>query len=302
MTEYNKDTRTKNKIKRSNKPFVILLIIAVLLVALGVFSLVFAFKLYLDTNKKETSTEVLYETEIANTTPIKKEIPEEIINYEQPVDFPPTKLIDVPYINQKAKYPAACESISAVMALNFAGYAITPEDFIDNYLPKSPAPYIDESGRRLGYSPSQTFIGDPYSKNGWGCYYPVIKGCLNEIINRQTHSVVTLHNYSLSQLCSYIDNDIPVIIWATQGMNKTKKSQSWSLLDDEGEFTWVSPNHCLLLAGYDDTGYYFNDPLTHKNCRYPADIVEKRYTSMGKQALAIIKNPESTEQNDAAFN
>lgn len=290
MTEFKKDTEAKEK--RFNKTFVILVLLAALLMLLGIGMLVFALKLYNSQGVEYVETSEICETQ--SITVLTHEIEKEPENFEEPATTPPIKLIDVPYINQTAKYPSGCESVSAVMALQFWGYQITPEDFIDNYLPKSPLPYT-EGGKCFGYNPSKTFIGDPYSKSGWGCYFPVIRRCLNSIIDPEKNFVVTLHNTPIKELCPYIDNDIPVIIWATQGMNKPKKSQSWSLLDGNGIFTWVSPNHCLLLIGYDETGYYFNDPLTHKNCRYPADITEKRYNSMGKQALAIIKAEDTTE-------
>ena len=38
------------------------------------------------------------------------------------------KIISVPYIDQTEQYPTGCESISAVMMLQYArGYDITPE-------------------------------------------------------------------------------------------------------------------------------------------------------------------------------
>jgi uncharacterized protein YvpB len=76
-------------------------------------------------------------------------------------------------------------------------------------------------------------------------------------------------------------------MWGTQGMAPTHASRTWEIVGTEDTYTWISPNHCLLLIGYDDTGYYFNDPLTHKNCRYPADIVQNRYTLTGMQAITV---------------
>ena len=42
--------------------------------------------------------------------------------------------IDVPYISQKGKYPTGCESVSTVMLLQFLGYDISVDTFIENYL------------------------------------------------------------------------------------------------------------------------------------------------------------------------
>ena len=276
--------------KPSGKSLIVLAVLSIVLLFLGIGTLVFALVysgFFTGTKPQKANTEI-YEKIPENATPVHKVIDDNLDNYEEPVDSPATKLLDVPYINQTSKYPTGCESVSAVMALKFAGYDITPEDFIDNYLPQSPTPYLDDSGKLFGYNPYKVFIGSPYSSDGWGCYYPVIGRCLSRIIDKDRHRIVRISNATMNNLTSYIDRDIPVIIWATQGMSKPERSQSWMLADGNKKFTWVSPNHCLLLVGYDDTGYYFNDPLSHKNCRYPAEIVQKRYNSMGRQALVIM--------------
>ena len=207
--------------------------------------------------------------------------------YEEPAPVVIATLLDVPYINQVTLYPSGCESVSAVMALKFAGYDISVNTFIDDYLDTSVAPYIGEDGKYYGYDPREYFLGDPYSKKGWGCKAPVIITALNRCTDSKRHTVEDLTGTPISSLKSYIDQNIPVIIWATQGMEKPRTSKTWTVVDTEKTYTWTAPNHCLLLVGYDDTGYYFNDPLTRKNCRYPADIAESRYNSMGREAIAI---------------
>ena len=49
--------------------------------------------------------------------------------------------IDVPYIDQSKRYPTGCESVSTVMALQYAGVNISVDKFIDNYLYTTPATY-----------------------------------------------------------------------------------------------------------------------------------------------------------------
>ena len=46
------------------------------------------------------------------------------------------KIIKAPYINQGDKFPTGCESVSAVMLLQYLGYSITVEEFIADYLEK----------------------------------------------------------------------------------------------------------------------------------------------------------------------
>ena len=41
------------------------------------------------------------------------------------------QVLDAPFIDQREKYPTGCESVSAVMALQYAGVDITVEEFID---------------------------------------------------------------------------------------------------------------------------------------------------------------------------
>lgn len=241
---------------------------------------------------------------VGTTVPVEKDEAPITEKTEQPsIDYSSNslKLLNVPYINQNEKYPTGCESVSAVMALKYAGYNISPENYIDNHLPKGTKPFYDSTGNMFGDDPRECFLGNPYAKNGWGCYAPVIQKGLNEVIDHSRHKVLNVTGSTMSELCkNYIDNDYPVIIWATQGMSAPRTGKTWYFLDKEGTFTWISPNHCLLLVGYDDGGYYFNDPQTDKNYRYEKNIVESRFASLGKQALVIVKYvPPTTETTTA---
>ena len=82
-------------------------------------------------------------------------------------------IIDVPYINQKEKYPTGCESVTAVMALKNLGYDITVEEFIDCYLDKGQTPHYVNS-ELVGCDPWLQFPGSPYNKSGIGCFASVI--------------------------------------------------------------------------------------------------------------------------------
>ena len=48
------------------------------------------------------------------------------------------KQLSVPYISQEGSFPNGCESVSAVMLLRYYGFDITPDEFIDSYLPCEP--------------------------------------------------------------------------------------------------------------------------------------------------------------------
>ena len=197
-----------------------------------------------------------------------------------------TQMIDVPFIAQTKDYPTGCEAVSAVMALHYFGIELSAEDFIDNYLDLGIAPY-ESDGVFYGDSPWNCFLGSPYEESGWGCYSPVIRRALDAVLNGSGYEAEQSLNKTMQALCSeYIDNGTPVIIWATMEMREAAYTSSWVTPEGE-EVTWIAPEHCLLLVGYDDTYFYFNDPRQHKQTAYFKQDAEKAYESMLSQAVII---------------
>ena len=79
-----------------------------------------------------------------------------------------------------------------------------------------------------------------------------------------------------------------MILWATMDMREATVGRSWILPDSGETFTWKSGEHCLLLVGYDESSYLFNDPYQDKGLTaYDRQLVETRYQQMGSQALAL---------------
>jgi uncharacterized protein YvpB len=215
----------------------------------------------------------------------------------------PIRCLNVPFIDQRKKYPTGCESVAAVMALQYYGMPISVETFIDRYLPKGRAPFMDSTGTRFGDDPRKVFLGNPYSDKGWGCYAPVIVNAVNRYIDKYKYSVKAVYGVSLDALCKqYIDKGVPVLIWATQNMARVKKptpAHTWTIIGTNETFTWISPMHCLLLVGYDATGYYFNDSLQGKNYRYSKSSVQTAYKAIGMQAVIISDTPALTTTKPA---
>lgn len=199
-------------------------------------------------------------------------------------------LISAPYINQVRFYPTGCESVSAVMALRYAGINISPVEFIDKYLDMGEAPIEGPDGKLYGCDPWEAFPGDPYSSEGFGCYAPVIVNALNKSIDSDKYAVNALYGRSLGELCSkYIDNGVPVILWATMEMKQAAWGKKWSVQETGRRIDWIVPMHCLLLVGYDDNYYYFNDPQTSKMQAYEKQATEAAYAAMYSQAVAVTR-------------
>jgi len=196
--------------------------------------------------------------------------------------------IDVPYINQSVKYPTGCESVSTVMLLHYLGYDITVDEFIEKKLEKKG--FKEKDGRLYGPDPYQYFVGSPYDPDSYGCYAPVICKALEKTIGKE-YDVVDETGAELSELTEkYIDQDMPVILWACINMREPVDGPYWQLYGTGKEFKWISNEHCMLLVGYDEDHYYFNDPYENNGVTaYPKEVVADRYYAQHSQAVGVKK-------------
>lgn len=216
---------------------------------------------------------------------------------EPQIDIPEAKegqkaniIKGVPVLSQFPEFPTGCESVSTVTVLRFYGENITAAKFIDEYLPKS-ADFYYESGRRYGPSPYDFFIGNPRTAASYGCMAPVIEKALCDYFGG-SERVKNTTGAELSELCDkYIDNGIPVIMWATINMLETDPKNTWYLRDGT-RFSWPGNEHCLVLTGYDADSYYFNDPYAGKTVKYKKQTVKDRYAELGRQSVVILKKGE----------
>lgn len=124
------------------------------------------------------------------------------------------------------------------------------------------------------------------------CLLPVILvfGVLAAALLRFTPALAYAERLSgvpLYRLKSYIDNNTPVMIWATICMEPPIESDIWTVPETGREITWVYPMHALILTGYDENGYYFSDPLAGQDIYYGKDSVEVAYTALFEQAIIL---------------
>lgn len=220
----------------------------------------------------------------------------------------PEKLIKVPYIDQTEEWPTGCESVSAVMFLQYLGINITVGDFVERFLERKPL--FEKDGKLYGPNPWKVFAGEPADKESMGCYAPVIVKAVERVFQAEAqkcsglksqaeekemasriadYEVVNLTETPMETLLrEYIDNDIPVIFWASIDLKETYSGPDWILTDSEEIFTWRSNEHCMLLVGYDEEKYYFNDPWHgHGTIGYEKKLVEKRHAEQYSMAVSV---------------
>lgn len=195
--------------------------------------------------------------------------------------------IDITGLSQDG-YPTGCESVSAVVLLQYYQIPVSISSFIEEYLPTEP--FYFENGMLCGPDPHLAFAGDPYDCSSLGCYAEVITKSLNLVLEERDtgKQAKTLKNVPLSELEeTYLSCDIPVAIWVTMEMKASTDGTTY-LLENGNSFTWISGEHCMVLTGYDESRYYLLDPLADGTLvSYPKSLVEMRYQELGMQAVVI---------------
>lgn len=200
-----------------------------------------------------------------------------------------SKLIKITPVCQYPDFPAGCESVAAVMNLKYLGFNISNQKFIDSYLPIGVAPY-KVGNKWYSSDPNESFLGDPASESGWGIWAKGLHKAISRYLDTQTKKASVSYTYSetLDSLCEkYIVNDIPVLVWVTASMKTPYKNITANIIGTNKTFTWISPNHCMLLVGFDETGYYFNDPITGKCEKYSKSASNTAFLGNGSQAVII---------------
>lgn len=261
--------RRKQKKKRNNKKLKIILRLSVL-----TFFLIIAGKLVFDYAQIGIYKDVNLEM---------------FKNSSAPKPTGKYKILDCKNINQHDGYPTGCESVSAVILLKYYGMEIDVADFISKYLDIAGIGTVD--GVLTGPSPYEYYVGDPTSTSGYGCFAPVIVNALRKCLPaNMSYSDST--GTSLSELCKlYIDHDIPVLVWTTVDMRPVGEGKSWTVSSTGEKFTWPAGEHCMVLVGYDESHYYFNDPYdNHGLVAYDKQACVTAHNSLGKQSVVIYKN------------
>lgn len=187
---------------------------------------------------------------------------------------------------QNPELPTGCEITSLTMLLNHIGYDVTKTDMADNYLPK---------GEYRNSDFNKVFVGNPRNKHAYGCFSQAITAAANSYIEKQGDSdkwkVRNITGCSLADLYTIIDKDHPVVVWGSVDMKEITAGQSWKDPETGKSLTWPAGEHCMLLVGYDISKgvVYVNDPMKGL-AAYKSDIFEKRFTSLGSQAVIIVNS------------
>lgn len=192
------------------------------------------------------------------------------------------KISDVPAICQFPELPTGCEATVLTMLLRYYGVNVTKQD-VANTIVRAPLQYY-KNNKSYGGNPNVGFVGNPYTESSYGVFEKPIISAINNYLPDRAEN---LTGKSFNQLLEVVKTGRPVMIWATIGMSNVSYTQSWRI-ETEEIFKWPNNEHALLMIGYDGTYAYFNDPYSGTQKKYSRKVVENRYNTLGKRAVAII--------------
>lgn len=228
------------------------------------------------------------DSELSNLKDEINSITEEMVNIEEKIktieelkatNASNTKIIDnVITLNQNPNYPTGCESVALYILLRYYNVNISVDDIISN-LKKGDLPHF-ENGKFYGANPEEEFVGNPLSSHAYGVYnYPI-----RDVASIYKDGVKTETGLEFEEVINLIDEDRPVIVWATIGMIEPYVSSKW-LDKNNKEVKWLANEHALVVIGYDNSNIIVSDPYTGSIRYYDKDIFISRYNSLGKRAV-----------------
>ena len=261
----------------------------------------FIVETYLAETETESDTEADTIPESSENIETETEISKEIIETEEPeTGTEPSEtnesvlLEDVPYYSQEYILPTGCEIVSAKMLLS---YYTHEEPDIQEMISFLNCEYpVEIDGYTYAHHPEDAFVGNPETDHSFGCFAPIITEVLNQFLpdGLQAEDISGTELREIAE--TYLPQGKPVLVWATIGMWESFPNAGWYLLDKDGNptnewYDWLANEHCMVLVGYDDDYYYFNDPYdSHGLISFGREKTEKRYEEIGKYAVVVTES------------
>ena len=145
-------------------------------------------------------------------------------------------------------------------------------------------------GKLYGPDPNEYFCGSPYDEDSFGIYAKGLLKALEKAAGKDFQFTDESGTPIQELLEKYIDQGMPVVFWACINMRKEIPGPEWKLLDSGESFCWISNEHCMLLVGYDEKKYYFNDPYDNNGViGYERELVEKRHAAQHSMAIGTVR-------------
>lgn len=186
------------------------------------------------------------------------------------------KMEDFEWLSQNPELPTGCEITSLTSVLNYYGINVKKETMADDYLKKGDGSYY------------KMFLGNPRDAGSFGCMAQPIVDAANLYFKKNNVSMKAsnVSGETFDKILEYVSQGVPMIVWNTMGMAPAYESQTLTL--DGREYTWIAPEHCVVVVGYDldNNEVYVADPMAGMVTRN-LKTFEERYDSLKRQAVYV---------------
>lgn len=186
------------------------------------------------------------------------------------------KMEDFEWLSQNPELPTGCEITSLTSVLNYYGINVKKETMADDYLKKGDGSYY------------KMFLGNPRDAGSFGCMAQPIVDAANLYFKKNNVSMKAsnVSGLTFDKILEYVSQGVPMIVWNTMGMAPAYESQTLTL--DGREYTWIAPEHCVVVVGYDldNNEVYVADPMAGMVTRN-LKTFEERYDSLKRQAVYV---------------
>lgn len=176
--------------------------------------------------------------------------------------------LDVP--RYKQAHSLTCESSTASMVANFYGVPLSEEE-INKALPRNENPYLGFRGR---------LDGVPGGLTDYGVYAEPIREVL--IANGLE---VTYVKDGLEGIERALDREHPVIAWVTYRLRMQKPVEI--TLSTGQEVKMVNYEHAVVVTGYNQEGFWVNDPFDGWEYFYTSPSFERSFGYLDNMALEV---------------
>ncbi len=111
--------------------------------------------------------------------------------------------------------------------------------------------------------PDKGYVGDPFTTEGWTIYPPA----LMDLVKKYRGHSINLTGAAISALEEVLYNGKPIVVWVSPMHGFTV--------------------HALVLTGYDEKYFYYNDPWTGRgNTRLSKSTFQTLWSNQSKRALS----------------
>lgn len=107
-------------------------------------------------------------------------------------------------------------------------------------------------------------------------------------VNNMSAVAKNISGTDFKEILGMVAQGDPIVIWNTIDMRQPYESKTFVF--NGKEYTWMSPEHCVVITGYDlnKNIVYIMDPM-EGNITRNLETFQSRYEEMHSQAVYIIE-------------